>query len=60
MANEMPPYLLRTEPMEIEDLPLQVMLLTMEIANLRRSNAAAAALLENVARAIKPAQMRND
>lgn len=32
---QLPPYLLRTEPMELDDLPLQVALLTMEIATLR-------------------------
>lgn len=32
---DLPPYLRQTEPQEIEDLPLQVSLLTMEIANLR-------------------------
>ena len=34
---DLPPYLQRTEPMEIEDLPLQVSLLTMEIASLWRT-----------------------
>ena len=31
----MPPYLLRTDPMALDDQPLQVALLTMEIAALR-------------------------
>lgn len=36
-ASALPPYLRgdRTEPQEIEDLPLQVSLLTMEIAAIR-------------------------
>ena len=33
--RQLPPYLLRTDPMELEDIPLQVALLTMEIAALR-------------------------
>ena len=33
--GQLPPYLHRTEPMEIDDLPLQVALLTMEIAAMR-------------------------
>lgn len=31
-ANELPPYLHNTEPMELDDLPLQLALLTMEAA----------------------------
>lgn len=34
-TNGLPPYLNRIEPMELEDIPLQVALLTMEIARLR-------------------------
>jgi len=33
--QSLPPYLLRTDPMELDDLPLQVALLTMEVAALR-------------------------
>ena len=32
---DLPPYLHCTDPMEIEDLPLQVALLTMEVAAIR-------------------------
>jgi hypothetical protein len=32
---ELPPYLRNTDPMEPEDLPLQVALLTMELASVR-------------------------
>jgi hypothetical protein len=32
---DLPPYLRETEPLEIEDLPLQVSLLTMELAVIR-------------------------
>ena len=35
MQLETPPYLQNTEPMELEDVPLQVALLTMELATLR-------------------------
>ena len=45
-VSDLPPYLLRTEPMEVEDLPLQVALLTMEVAELRRMMAVQADLLE--------------
>jgi len=31
----LPPYLNNTDPLEVEDLPLQVALLTMELARLR-------------------------
>lgn len=34
--SELPPYLYNTDPMEPEDIPLQVALLTMEIASLRQ------------------------
>jgi hypothetical protein len=51
---DLPPYLLRTEPMELEDIPLQVALLTMEIANMRRSLEALTRLMENAAREIRP------
>lgn len=35
----LPPYLHNTEPMELEDIPLQVALLTMEVAQLRTTMA---------------------
>jgi hypothetical protein len=35
MTDQRPPYLNNTEPMEIEDVPLQVALLTGELAELR-------------------------
>ncbi len=41
----LPPFLRATEPMEVEDLPLQVALLTMELANLRRMLGALGTLL---------------
>ena len=54
IMDELPPYLLRTEPMELEDLPLQVSLLTMEVANMRRSLEAIARLMDNAVREIRP------
>jgi hypothetical protein len=33
--HSLPPYLCRTEPMEPEDIPLQLALITMEVATLR-------------------------
>jgi hypothetical protein len=36
----LPPYLHNTDPMEWEDIPLQVALLTMEIVQLRQTLAA--------------------
>ena len=41
-----PPFLLNSDPMEPEDLPLQVALLTMEVASLRGSLAMLADLLD--------------
>lgn len=46
----LPPYLERTEPMEVEDLPLQVSLLTMEIANQRHMLQRMSVILETAAR----------
>ena len=40
IGQELPPFLLNTEPMEPDELPLQVALLTMEIASLRTKLAA--------------------
>jgi hypothetical protein len=60
MANDLPPFLLRTDPMEVDDLPLQVSLLTMEVASLRRSLEAVADLMEQAAANVRPPQMRKD
>jgi hypothetical protein len=49
-----PPYLMNTEPLELEDLPLQVALLTMEVASLRDKLMAATRLLEEMARCLRP------
>jgi hypothetical protein len=45
--------------MELEDLPLQVSLLTMEVANLRRSLEAIARLMDNAVREIRPPPFRS-
>lgn len=44
----LPPYLLRTDPMEVEDLPLQVALLTWELAQQRQEIAALRLTLEDL------------
>lgn len=51
---DLPPYLNRTDPMELDDLPLQVALLTMELAAQRQTLARLACLLETAARLIRP------
>ena len=50
----LPPYLRRTEPMEAEDIPLQLALLTMEVATQRQALALLATTLETLAAAIRP------
>jgi hypothetical protein len=49
----LPPYLQRTEPMEVEDLPLQVSLLTMELALHRQMMGRMAIILETAARMLQ-------
>ena len=56
----LPPYLRRTEPMEPDDLPLQVALLTMEVATQRKSLALLATTLETLAGAIRPPEISTD
>lgn len=52
--SPLPPYLNISEPMELEDIPLQVALLTMEVAQLRLT-------METLARLYPPAdESRND
>ena len=51
----LPPYLRRTEPMEPEDLPLQLALLTMEVANQRKALDRLAFLFRTIGEAIEPA-----
>ncbi len=48
--NFLPPYLLRTDPMEVDDLPLQVSLLTMELAAQRERLTELTAELDRLAR----------
>lgn len=49
-----PPYLNNTEPLELEDLPLQVSLLTMELASHRRKMAEMARLFREMAELVNP------
>jgi hypothetical protein len=48
--SDLPPYLHNTEPMEVEDLPLQVALLTMEAAAMRSTLTETALTLESMGR----------
>lgn len=57
LSNPLPPYLRETEPMEIEQIPLQVSLLTMEIAAQRQALERLAALFEAAATCMKPASL---
>ena len=50
----LPIYLNNTEPLEVEDLPLQVALLTMELANMRTAQAQISKLLRRLADLIEP------
>ena len=49
----LPPYLMRTDVMEVEDLPLQVSLLTMEVATLRQLLQRMALILETAAAMVR-------
>jgi hypothetical protein len=57
--QDLPPYLRQTEPLELEDLPLQVSLLTMEIATLRQRLTELAKLATLAAMLLNPPQMPN-
>lgn len=46
----LPPYLQRIDPMAVEDLPLQVSLLTMEVATLRTILQRMAVILDTASR----------
>lgn len=48
----LPPYLRATEPMEPEDIPLQLALLTMEVANQRKALDRLAFLFRTIGEAI--------
>jgi hypothetical protein len=52
-ADSLPPYLLNDVPMEVEQLPLQVALLTGELAMQRRALNALAGLLSQAAGAME-------
>jgi hypothetical protein len=54
-SADLPPYLTRTEVMELDDLPLQVSLLTMEVAAQRQALERLAAILGMAARMARPA-----
>jgi hypothetical protein len=50
----LPPYLNNTDPLEPEDIPLQLALLTMEAASTRQKLAAMAELLAQMAALMSP------
>jgi predicted RNA methylase len=45
--SELPPFLRNSDPLEPEDIPLQVALLTMELARMRADLAALRAALDS-------------
>lgn len=53
-ADLLPPYLHNTEPLEPEDVPLQLALITMEVAELRDRMAAMARAFTELARLMAP------
>jgi hypothetical protein len=50
----LPPYLNNTDPLELEDTPLQLALITMEVARLREQLTALARQLTTAAAMINP------
>jgi hypothetical protein len=53
-STDLPPYLRLTEPLEAEAIPLQLSLITMEVAELRKALVRLGAVLEMAARMTKP------
>jgi len=56
----LPPYLCNTEPMEPAEIPLQLALLTMEVAAQRQALGRLAQLFNYTATMIQPASFNND
>ena len=56
-SEPLPPYLARTDVMELDDLPLQVSLLTMEVAAQRLALQRISDLLNYAASLIQPASL---
>lgn len=50
----LPPYLNNTEPLEVDDVPLQLALVTMELGSIRRKMAAMARQFEEMAKLVNP------
>lgn len=50
----LPPYLHNTEPLETEDIPLQLALITMEVASLREKLARLSQALTEAGQMINP------
>lgn len=53
-ADILPPYLHNTEPLEPEDIPLQLALITMEVAELRERMAAMSRAFSELANLMAP------
>ena len=49
-SNPLPPFLRETEPMELEHVPLQLALLTMEVAEQRKALERLSAVLDMASR----------
>lgn len=52
---QLPPYLLHPEPLDVEALPLQVHLLMLELAEIRKSQARMARAMAELANHLMPA-----
>ena len=50
----LPPFLNNIEPLEMEDIPLQLALITMEVASQREKLMALSRMFEEMARLVKP------
>ena len=59
-STSLPPFLHNTEPLEWEDIPLQVSLLTMEVAELRNQLAAMSRVFSELALMVRPAAFLTD
>lgn len=57
---DLPPYLSNTEPLEPEEIPLQLSLLTMEVAAQRAALDRLAQLMNYAATMIRPAALDDD
>ena len=54
IQDSLPPYLNNTDPLEPEDIPLQLALITMEMASYRQKLTAMAAMFAELAKLVNP------